>query len=276
MKLFLLIVVIATCVTGSAQTHQLVKKWESDSVFKVPESVLFDPDHGVLYVTNIEGKDSWAKDGLGSLGKMDVNGRVIDAEWITGFNAPKGMGIYHHALYVADIDRVVVVDLHAGKIATSIEVPGAIALNDLSIDPSGVIYVSDSKGKKLYRIAMGKPTVYLDSLKGPNGVLVKDGQLFVLDNGGMYKVNADKTLSLVVDGMEGGTDGIEKIEDEDYIVSTWAGVVYYVDARAKTKEVLLDGRKAKINSADIGFDPKTKTVFIPTFWKNSVVAYEVK
>jgi hypothetical protein len=49
-----------------------------------------------------------------------------------------------------------------------------------------------------------------------------------------------------------------------------------VNAADKTKQTLIDGRQAKINSADIGFDAATKTVFIPTFWKNSVAAYEVK
>jgi hypothetical protein len=31
-----------------------------------------------------------------------------------------------------------------------------------------------------------------------------------------------------------------------------------------------------MNSADIGFDAKNNTVFVPTFWRNSVAAYEVK
>jgi hypothetical protein len=52
-------------------------------------------------------------------------------------------------------------------------------------------------------------------------------------------------------------------------------VVYYVNAD-NTKQVLIDGRNSKMNSADIGFDAATKTVFIPTFWRNSVVAYSVK
>ncbi len=273
---FLFFVLSATLGIATNAQHKLVKKWESDSLFKVPESVLYDADHHLLYVTNIEGKDPWAKDGLGSIGKMDVNGKIIDAEWITGFNSPKGMGLYHHTLYVADMDRVVVVDLHQGKIAGSIEVPGAAGLNDISIDAAGVIYVSDSKGKKVYRIQGGIAVVYLENLKGPNGVLVRNGQLYVLDQGGMYSVNADKTLKLIVDGMEGGVDGVENVTGEEYIVSTWSGVVYYVDAKAGTKELLLDGRPTKTNSADIGFDPATKTVFIPTFWKNTVVAYEVK
>ena len=273
---YFLILCLAICFASAAQKHELVKKWETDSVFKVPESVLYDPDHQVLYVTNIEGTDPWGKDGLGSIGKMGADGKVINAEWITGFNAPKGMGLYHHTLFVADMDKVVVVDLHQGKIISAIEVPGAVGLNDISIDASGVIYVSDSKAKKLYRIQNGIATVHLENLKGPNGVLFHKNVLYVLDAGGLYKVNVDKSLTIIVDGMEGGTDGIENIGGDDFIVSAWGGVVYHVNAAEGSKHILLDGRAAKINSADIGYNPATKTLYVPTFWKNTVVAYEVK
>jgi hypothetical protein len=268
-------VLLFVAATANSQQYELVKKWESDSVFKVPESVLYDPDHKVLYVSNIDGKQPWEKDGLGSIGKMDLNGNVISAEWITGFHAPKGMGLYHHTLFVADMDRVAVVDLHQGKIIASIDVPGSQALNDITIDAGGVIYVSDSKDKKVYRIQNGVPAVHLENLKGPNGVLIKGNELYVLDQGGLYKVNADKTISMIADGMDGGTDGVEPLGNNDFIVSCWGGVVWYVNASG-VKEKLLDTREQKINAADIGYNPATKTLFVPTFWKNSVVAYEVK
>lgn len=258
-----------------AQTHQLIKKWETDSVFKVPESVLYDPDHRILYVSNIDGKQPWQKDSVGSIGRISLDGKVINAQWITGFHAPKGMGLYHHTLYVADMDRVAIVDLHGGRIASWIEVPGSQALNDITIDAGGVIYVSDSRGKKVYRIQNGAPEVYLENLKGPNGLLMRGTELYVLDQGGMYKVNADKSLALITEGMEGGTDGIVNVSGNDFVVSCWAGVIWYVNADG-SKEKLLDTREQKINTADIGFDPATKTIFVPTFWKNSVVAYEVK
>jgi hypothetical protein len=106
-------------------------------------------------------------------------------------------------------------------------------------------------------------------------VLKHGKDFYVLDAGGLYKMNDDRTLTLIVDGMEGGTDGVEHVAGGDFIVSTWGGVVYYVSANG-TKQTLLDGRPAKVNAADIGFDAATKTVFIPTFWRNSIAAYEVK
>jgi hypothetical protein len=259
----------------SAQTHQLVKKWETDSVFKVPESVLFDAKNNVLYASNIDGTDPWAKDGKGSIGKLGVDGKVISAEWVPGLDAPKGMGVFNDMLYVADIDNVVVIDIKKGSIDRKIPVNGAQGLNDLTIDSKGVVYVSDSKINKIFRIENKVQAIFVDSLKGANGVLMNGNDFYFLDAGGMYKLGKDKQKVKITDGMEGGTDGIENVKGNDFLVSCWAGVIWYVNADG-TKEKLLDTREQKKNSADIGFDPKTKTVFVPTFWRNSVVAYEVK
>jgi hypothetical protein len=64
-------------------------------------------------------------------------------------------------------------------------------------------------------------------------------------------------------------------ERGEFIVSCWAGLVYYVYSDGKI-ELLIDSRSEKINTADIGFDPNTKRVFVPNFFKNSVTAYQLK
>ena len=258
-----------------AQKHQLIKKWETDSVLKVPESVLFDQKNNVLYVANIDGKEPWGKDGKGSIGKVGTDGKIVAVEWVTGLNAPKGMGLFNDKLYVADIDHVVVIDINNGSIVQTIPVDGAVGLNDISIDKKGVVYVSDSEAKKVYRIDNGKATTWLEQLQGPNGVLSLEEELYVLDNGGMYKVEKDKSLTKITDGMDGGTDGIENVTGKDFIVSCWAGSIWYVNADGN-KEHLLDTRDQNINSADIGYDAKNRIAYVPTFWKNSIVAYQLK
>jgi hypothetical protein len=258
-----------------SQKHQLVKKWETDSVLKVPESVLYDADNKVLYETNIDGTDPWGADGKGSVGKIGLDGKIIKVDWVSGLNAPKGMGLYKGKLYVADLGNLVVIDIKEGKIIKSITVTGAQGLNDVTVDKKGVVYVSDSKTKQVFRVENEKPELFLDNLKGPNGVLARGDDFYLLDNGGAYKVEKDKSLTKLADGMDGGTDGIENVKGNDFIVSCWAGAIWYVSADG-TKEKLYDGREEKKNTADIGFDPKTKTVYVPTFWRNSVVAYELK
>lgn len=258
-----------------AQTHQLIKKWETDSVLKVPESVLFDQKNNVLYVSNIDGKEPWGKDGKGSIGKVGTDGKIVAIEWVTGLSAPKGMGLFNDKLYVADIDRVVVIDINRGSIVQTIPVNGALGLNDISIDKKGIVYVSDSEAKKVYRIDNGAATTWLEKLQGPNGVLFFEDELYVLDNGGMYKVGKDKSLTKITDGMDGGTDGIENVTGKDFLVSCWEGSIWYVKADGN-KEQLLDTRDQNINSADIGYDAKNRIAYVPTFWKNSVVAYQLK
>lgn len=261
--------------TATAQ-HQLVKLWETDTTLKVPESVFIDHKNNVLYVTNIDGQP-WAKDGKGSIGKVAMDGKVIAAEWITGLQAPKGMGMQKNYLYVADLNEVVVIDITKAAIVDRIVIDGAIALNDISVEENGTVYVSDSRGRKVYSIENKKATVLLDTmqLKSPNGVLRHKGSLYVLDAGSMYRMEKNGSLTKLADGMEASTDGVENISGGDYIVSTWIGVVYYVNADG-SKQVLLDGREQKINSADIGYDAAKRIVYIPTFWRNTVVAYKLQ
>ena len=78
-------------------TMKLVKLWESDTLFTTAESVIFDTKSKVIYVSNIEGQP-WEEDGKGSIGKLSLDGKVINAKWVTGLNAPKGLGIVNGKL----------------------------------------------------------------------------------------------------------------------------------------------------------------------------------
>ncbi len=276
MKKIIISVLFSVMLTNVfAQQHSLEKIWESDSLMKVPESVLPDVKRKVLYVSNIDGKDPWAKDDAGSIGKLGMDGKIIAVDWVRGLHAPKGMGLFKNMLYVADVTDVVVIDVDKGEIVKRIPVPNAEGLNDVTVDPKGVVYVSDSKAKRVYRVKGNDANPHVEGLQSPNGVLWHKENLYILDKGGLYRVEYDRQLTKLADGMEGGTDGVEPVYDKEFIVSCWAGVIYYVTADGN-KEILLDTRNDKKNSADIGYDPATRMVYVPTFWRNSVVAYQLK
>jgi DNA-binding beta-propeller fold protein YncE len=273
-NLVIALVIIGTFTASSFAQHELVKKWETEPTLKTPESVLFDSAGRVLYVSNIDGQQPWTKDGKGSIAKVNLDGKVISAEWVTGLEAPKGLGQHQGRLYVADIDRVVVIDIAKGSIAETIPVAGAKKLNDITIDAAGVVYVSDSEAGKVHAIKQGQASLFLENLKGPNGVLAHGSDFYVLASGTMYKVGQDKTLIKIVDGMENSVDGIEHVKNDEFVVSCWNGVMYYV--KGGEKQQLLDTRSLKRHTADIGYDPKNRIVYVPTFFTNTVVAYEVK
>ncbi len=183
--------------------------------------------------------------------------------------------MFNGKLYAADLTNLVIIDIASGKIEQKIAIAGSVGLNDIAIDSKGVVYVSDSPGKQVFRVENGKSEKFLDNLNGPNGLYINGSDIFILDNQAMHKVNPDKTLTKIADGLDGNADGLENISGNDYIVSCWEGLIWYINADG-TKEKLLDTKSEQKNTADIGFDKDSKTVYIPTFFKNTIVAYEVK
>lgn len=273
MKSYFAFAALAVSFSIQAQ-HSLEQKWETDTTLKTPESVLFDGVNKVLYVANIDGEGG-AKDGKGSIGKVSLDGKVIATDWVPGLQAPKGMALVKNTLWVADIDEMVAIDIKQAKITQHVKIEGAVFLNDVAADSKGTVYVTDSHKKQLWKLENGKPSLVLENLQGPNGVLVHDGSVHILDRGTLYKVGKDNQLQKLAEGMDGSTDGLENVKGNEFIVSCWTGVIYYVNGDGTT-QVLLDTREQKINSADIGYDAKTRMVYVPTFFKNKIVAYELK
>ena len=276
----MLVTLGALVIAAAAQaqsTHKLTKLWETEAALKTPESVRFDAARKVLYASNIDG-DPWAADGKGSIAKIGLDGKVIAAEWVTGLDCPKGLALSADGklLYAADAGGIVVIDIAAGKIKNKIAIPDGVQLNDL-VNDKGTLYVSDSKGKKVFVVKKGKPSVYLDEkvLKGPNGLFVHKGSLYVLDDNSLNRVEKDKSLKKIAGDMQGGVDGLENISGDDFLVTAWAGAIWYVHADG-SKELLFDGKAEKTSTADIGWDAATKTVYAPTFFRNTVIAFKVE
>jgi len=80
-------------VSINAQIATVQKLWATDTILKVPESVLVDDKENCLWVSNIDGAAN-GKDGKGSISKLSKTGTPINLDWITGLNAPKGMAKY--------------------------------------------------------------------------------------------------------------------------------------------------------------------------------------
>ena len=266
--------VYAVLMSASAQKATVQKLWATDTILKVPESVLVDNKENCLWVSNIDGASN-GKDGKGSISKLSKTGAPINLEWVTGLNAPKGMTKFKQELYVADLTELIVIDIKKATIIKRVPIEGSVFLNDVTVNKNGAVFVSDSRTGKVHRYENNQVTIEVENLQGPNGLLSIEDQLLILDRGSLLSVTPGGAISKIMDGMDPSTDGIERVAPNQYLVSCWNGIVYYVVAGAQ-KVILFDTRSEKINSADIGYDAKKKIIYVPTFLKNNVVAYQLQ
>lgn len=269
-----LLPLLLLCGSTYAQSPSLQPLWSTDTIMQVPESVLYDARSGQLYVANIQGKPS-EKDGGGFISKLTPEGKVISMQWVTGLNSPKGMGLHKNRLYVADMNEVAVIDVAGAVIEKRIPVDSAQFLNDITVDEKGNVYVSDSRTKKVHLIRDDKVTTLVHGLKGPNGLLATPSAFYILDAGQMLRLEKNGQLTPLAT-IAKGTDGIEQVSKKEFVVSCWDGEIYLVNTDNGTAVKMLDTKDRHLNTADIGYDPKKKIVYVPTFYGNTVAAYQLK
>jgi DNA-binding beta-propeller fold protein YncE len=254
----------------------LRERWSTAPVFKVPESVFFDPEAGCFYVSNINGGPA-QKNGVGFISKVDLNGQILDLEWVAGLNAPKGMGVYGEKLYVTDIDRIIVIDKDRGTVLTVHSVPGAKFLNDIAVDPQGTVYISDSSADTIYALEDGKFATVLSGgryLKGPNGLFWEGDELLIGVQSRILRWKPDKEELTVLVKTAGGIDGLQPTGAGDYLISDWSGIVRLVSP-AEEEQVLLDISSQKANTADFCYIPEKNLLVVPTFGGNQLWSFEL-
>lgn len=261
------------CISAAAQAHKLEKLWETDAVVLVPESVLPYDKGRKLYVSLIDG-GGWDADGKGGVAKLNADGTGLDQTWVTGLNAPKGLGLVGRFLYVADIKEVVVINTKNGKIEKKVAVDGATGLNDITVTDKGIVYVSDSRTAKIWRIANNEAVLYLDNIRGVNGLKAIGDRLLIGAGKSLEITDSQKKITMIAE-IPQGIDGIEPIGNGDYLVTGWSGYIFYVRADGRVEQ-LLDTRPDKKNAADIGFDRTRHILFVPTFNGKTVAAYRLQ
>ena len=268
-----------------AHGEALKKIWETEG-FMNPESVVYDKNNNVLYVSNVNG-DANAKDGNGFISRVSVDGKILDKEWITGLNGPKGLDISGNKLYAADIDTLVEIDIPTASITNRYQVADAKFLNDVAAGNNGEIYVSDMVMNRIHMLKNGVFSIWLESpdLQNPNGLLVQGNNLiegawgvmtegFNTDVPGHLKSISlkDKSISDIGDGSPvGNMDGVEADADGDFYVTDWmAGKLFHIgrDGNVSTLLTLEKG------TADLEYIHDKDTIIIPMMMNNKLIAYK--
>jgi hypothetical protein len=253
--------------------QRLEKVWTSAPDFRMPESALYEPDLGVVFISNI-GEVMGSKTGDGFISKMDLSGNITELEWVTGLNDPKGQAVFGGKLYVSDMDELVVIDIEMAAISEKYHAPNAQFLNDVAVDKQGRVFVSDMKDQRIYVLADGDFASWLhdEKLENVNGLWSEAGKLYA-GNDAVWEIDIHtKAMKALFHGTI-EVDGLKPLGDGNFIFSNWPGRIFI----SNDSEVILlhDSTKEEQKTADIEYIPSMNLLLVPTFFGNTVDAYKL-
>ena len=245
--------------------------WKSDTTFTGSESALYHAAEDLVFVS-CGNTQPTEKDGDGFIAIVRPDGSVVDMEWTTGLNAPKGMAIMDGSLYVTDIDEMVQIDLSNGEIQKKTPVENAEFLNDAATDGE-YIYFSDMRTAKVYRMNQEGYEIIAENVPDINGLETYKGVLYGLNKEGLIRFDDQGEYEILTDEVQGG-DGLVIRDENTFIASRWAGQIFYIEEDQVTK--IVDTEAEKSNTADIYFIPDQEIILVPTFLKNEIAAYQLE
>jgi hypothetical protein len=256
---------------------------------KTPESVLYDPDQDVYFVSNINGLPT-DKDDNGFISKVTPDGKcellfIDGAKPNIQLHAPKGLALQGGLLYVADIDRLRVFDAKTGAPQKEIVLPGSTFVNDVGAGTDGSLYVTDSGFKAdfspsgtdaVYKITSGKPKVLAHgaALGHPNGISPGAGGAWVVAFGAgeLYWISDKGARESAQKLPKGKNDGLLVTPAGQMLISSWEGASVLGGTPGSEFAEVLGSLESP---ADIGYDLKRSRLLIPLFMKDSLVFYQL-
>lgn len=268
------------------QMPAVASGWSVTTGVEMPESVYVDAESGFIYASQIVGAPD-ARDGNGRIARLNLDGTMDEADWVTGLNAPKGLRRAGDMLWTADLDQVVGIDIASGEITTRLTIDGAQFLNDVAAGPDGTVYVSDMMASRIHAIRDGQASVFAEGqhLEWPNGLLVEGDRLIV---GGWGQPSADFTTevpgrlfaldlqtaekTLITPEPFANIDGVESDGSGGYVLTDWiAGSVLHVSGDGAVRQL----RQFSPGTADLAFVAGPNVLIIPHMMDNRIEAYDL-
>jgi len=269
--------------------------WTLSADVNAPESAYYDATSNAIFVSSING-DVLAKDGNGYISRLAADGKVVNAKWATGLNAPKGLRSVGGTLWVTDIDEVVAIEIASGRISSHVKIDGAKFLNDLATAADGTVYASDSQTFRIYAVKDGKASMFVEiaePIETPNGVLVDGNRLIVGTMGAPAAQGArgvqgaqsapaggrliafdlrTKARTEITPQPIGGIDGIESDGRGGFLVTDVFGMrLLHVSASGAARTLL----QFTAAGADFGYIASRQIAVVPFLFGNSVAAYDL-
>ena len=248
---------------ASAQDMKAMRVVSDQTVigFKFPESVAYDPQAKVLYVSEFGSElKPTAKDGKGKISKVSLDGKILDERFLPAgsdvLNKPKGIWVEGNRLWVTDIDVVWVFDLKTRQ-GRKVELPGIQFANDPAVQ-GNVLFVSDNRADELYRVEpadfldKGAPKVtrvFSGKSVNPNGLYpAKDGSLLMVgfksadQPRGIYALGADGEIKTLAKDV-GSLDGLFQMDDGSLLVTDWKSGSLFRWSAKTGQQILASGFK---------------------------------
>lgn len=249
--------------------------WHTDSVFRHPESIVYDAEKSCFYVSNMDKNTPNEELYSDVISKVSKNGKKIHVEWMKGLSSPSGMVLKNDTLYVVERNGIALVDMKSRKIIKRIPIETKGFLNDITIDSKNRIFVTETETiGVIYIIENDTSQVWYkgQDIGKINGILadVNDLILGVNFDGYLKKINiSTKEISNLEFLGEGNIDGIQKTLSGKYLVSHFLGNLYEISP-TKDKIELMNTRNRNLFIADFVYVPELKQIIIPSLRTNHI------
>tara|TARA_A100001391_G_scaffold65041_2_gene40662 strand:+ start:5969 stop:6838 length:870 start_codon:yes stop_codon:yes gene_type:complete len=242
----LTLALLAACAASTlalpALGMELTESWRLEG-FQMPESVIYDAANERIIIGNMVAMGAEAGEN-GYLSLVSPDGEMVEEQWVTGLQDPRGMAIVDGQLFVADNMGFHIVSLDDGTLVETVTMQGAAFPNDVTADDDGNVYISDMFGQTIWRYADGEASIWFgpdDGMTFPNGLFAHDGQIIVGSMGadmgenftfgtpgGLYGVDGNATGVTPLDGATeiGAIDGVAAIGDIIVFNDNPTGTIY--------------------------------------------------
>jgi sugar lactone lactonase YvrE len=288
----------AACGRAEAAAPAQPRKVHTVQGLGFPESVRYDPDQDVFFVSNMAGPGS-LKDGNGYIARIPAGNLHAGAVFIQGgkggavLDAPKGMALQGDTLWVADIDVLRGFHRRTGAPLATLDFRPhrAVLLNDVAVGPDG-LRVTDTGilmtnkgvmyrgGERIFRVAPGgaiSVAAQGAGLKRPNGIVWDpDGKRWIVVSfdpfaSEVYALKPGDTRKTVLARGLGRWDGVERLPDGRILVTSWSDSSLHVFGGGTGQRVIRD----LWQPADLGVDTRRMRVAIPLVLQGRVEVWQL-